>query len=245
MNWFTVIFLAGLMAGCSSKQSDGTGPEAGAESIPLFQKNKGILLPAEMRQQFGMELAEVAERPMRRQWQRLAQVFRPASDAAPAAATVMLTLVEAKELKPGQSVRLKAAAADEAMPANLLSVDEQVRPALGQLEGLVEFADSQRRFSVGTFLTATFTGDAKPVLAIPDTALLHAADGTFVYVANGEHFTRTKIKTGATTDGYVEVEDGLYAGDVVVTRGISSLWLIELSALKGGKPCCAAPKKAR
>lgn len=244
MNRFAVSFLTVLLVGCHPKQVDVTGPESGTESITLFQKNKGILLPAEIRQQFGLEVAEVAQKPMRRQFQKLAQVFRSASGDAPGEATVMLTHIESKGLKPGQSVLIKAADSDDAMSASLLRVDEHAQSALGQLEALIEFPDALHRFPVGTFLTATFTGDAKSSLVIPAAALLQAADGTFVYVANGEHFTRTKIKTGATSEGYVEIEDGLYAGDVVVTRGIGSLWLIELSALKGGKPCCVAPKKA-
>jgi multidrug efflux pump subunit AcrA (membrane-fusion protein) len=93
-------------------------------------------------------------------------------------------------------------------------------------------------------LTATFLiGEPRPVLVVSRSALLTAAEGTFVYAVNGTHFTRTKIKIGATTDGFVEVEDGLYSGDKVVAKGMESLWLIELSALKGGKPCCAVPRR--
>ena len=240
-----LMFLAVLITGCNSKKnSDGATPESGAESVTLFQKNQGVMLPPEMRRQFGLEVAEVAERPMRRHLLKLAQVFRTASGNAPAGATVMLTRAEVKGLKAGQAVVLKTRDSNEEMSGTLRKADEQAEPALGQVEGLIDFADLQRRFSAGAFLSVTFVGEEKPVLVIPSTALLQAADGTFVYVANGEHFTRTKVRTGGSSDGYVEIEDGLYAGDVVVTRGISSLWLIELSALKGGKPCCAAPKKS-
>jgi hypothetical protein len=43
----------------------------------------------------------------------------------------------------------------------------------------------------------------------------------------------------------VAIEDGLYAGDSVAVRGVDGLWLVELSALKGGTPCCSVPKKNR
>lgn len=239
-----LMFLAVLMTGCNSKKhADATLPGSGAETIPLFQKNKGVMLPAEMRQQFGLEVAEVAERPMRRDLHKLGQVFRPASGNAYAAATVMLTRAEAKGLRAGQTVLLRARDSNEELHGTLREADEETESALGLLEGLIEFADSQGRYSAGVFLSMTFVGEEKPALAIPSGALLRAADGTFVYVANGEHFSRTRVTTGATSDSYIEIEDGLYAGDVVVTQGVSSLWLIELSALKGGKPCCAAPKK--
>jgi multidrug efflux pump subunit AcrA (membrane-fusion protein) len=156
----------------------------------------------------------------------------------------MLTTAEMKDLKPEHAVRLKADGSGDERLGRLVRVDEQTHATLGQTEALVEFAYTQHRVAIGTFLAATFLiGESKPVLVVPKTALLTAADGTFVYAVNGEHFTRTKIKVGAATDRFVEVEDGLYSGDMVVVKGVESLWLIELSALKGGKPCCAVPKK--
>ena len=73
--------------------------------------------------------------------------------------------------------------------------------------------------------------------------MLSAADGDYVYVVNGKHLTRTKVKTGGAFEGFVEIVDGLYAGDSVAAKAVNSLWFVELSALKGGKPCCVAPKK--
>ena len=115
---------------------------------------------------------------------------------------------------------------------------------LGQVEALVEFSDTERRFPAGTFLTASFlTREAKPVFVVPETALLACANGSFVYAVNGKHLTRTAVKAGAVSDGFVEIEVGLYAGDSVAAKGVDNLWFIELSALKGGTPCCPVPKK--
>ena len=72
--------------------------------------------------------------------------------------------------------------------------------------------------------------------------MLVAADGTYVYAVNGTHLTRTRIKTGAASEGLVEIQDGLYAGDSVVVKGVQNIWLVELSALKGGTPCCPVKK---
>jgi hypothetical protein len=238
-----VILLAVLLAGCNSKPGNSAAPEAATETVNLFHEGKCVLLPEEMRRQFGLETAEVAEKPMRSQLQKLAQVFRTASDSTKSEAMMMLTIAEARELKPNQPVLLKAADSTDEMRGKLARVDESTRVALGQVEGLLEFVDDQQRYPVGAFLTATFGARTKNALVIPVTALLSAADGTFVYVVNGKHFTRTKIKTGAAFDGYIEIEEGLYAGDEVVARGVDNLWLIELSALKGGTPCCAVPKK--
>ena len=63
---------------------------------------------------------------------------------------------------------------------------------------------------------------------------MRAADGTFVYTINGNAYFRTAVKIGAEAEGFVEVTDGLLSGDVVVTKPVEKLWLIELRATKGG-----------
>jgi hypothetical protein len=234
---------AAALAGCG-RQHNRSGESSEGETVPLFQANNGIWLPDATRELFGVNVAEVAEQPIQLELRKPARVYREARDGAPADASVMLTTSEMKDLKPGQAIRLMAAGSQAEIAGRLARLDEQAQSALGEVEALVQFDDAQLQFAVGTFLTATFLiGEPRPVLVVSRSALLTAADGTFVYAVNGRHFTRTKIRIGTTTDGLVEVEDGLYAGDRVVTQGVESLWLIELSALKGGKPCCVVPKK--
>jgi hypothetical protein len=84
--------------------------------------------------------------------------------------------------------------------------------------------------------------DDSPYL-VPEPAVIRGATGAFVYVANGEHFTRTPVKMGRVADGQAEILDGLYAGDVVVWKAAEPLWMVELYALRGGVPCCPVPKK--
>jgi multidrug efflux pump subunit AcrA (membrane-fusion protein) len=156
---------------------------------------------------------------------------------------LLLSAEEAKELKAGQPVNLKGGHSPE-ISGMLVRMDSQTQSVLGQVEGLVELDDPQRRYPAGAFVTVTLTiGNAKPVFVVPESGLLTAADGSYVYAVNGSHLTRTRVKPGAASGGFVEIEDGLYAGDSVAAKGVAALWLVELSALKGGTPCCAAPKK--
>lgn len=74
-------------------------------------------------------------------------------------------------------------------------------------------------------------------LVIPVGALLRTVKGDFVYVANGGWFLRTPVTIGAADDHWVHVNDGLYAGDAVVARGVRTLWLAELQAVNGGVGC--------
>lgn len=61
--------------------------------------------------------------------------------------------------------------------------------------------------------------EAPPVLAVPRTAVLSAAEPlVYVQVGNGAYEQR-KVKTGRHGDDYIEVLDGLQAGERVVTTG--------------------------
>ena len=232
--------LAFMLSGCGPKKPESAASET--LKVSLFKEGKGVLLSDETKKLFGWEIAEVAEKPMQRRLQRPAQVYRAGREGVLASAMLLLSAEEAKGLKVGQPVKLKTGDSPE-ISGWLVCLDAQTQTVLGQVEGLVEFADPQQRYPAGAFVTASFTnGEAKTVLVVPESALLTAADGSYVYTINGSRLIRTPIKPGVVTDGFVEIEDGLYAGDSVAAKGVDGLWLVELSALKGGTPCCPVPK---
>jgi Cu(I)/Ag(I) efflux system membrane fusion protein len=83
-------------------------------------------------------------------------------------------------------------------------------------------------------------GSEKPVLAIPDSAVIDSGTRQVALVARGEgRFEPRAIKLGRHGDGYVEVLDGLKEGEEIV---ISATFLIDAesnlkAALKGfGQP---------
>jgi multidrug efflux pump subunit AcrA (membrane-fusion protein) len=80
-------------------------------------------------------------------------------------------------------------------------------------------------------------GAAGTVPAIPATALLRTVKGDFVYVVNGDWYLRTPVTAGNAHDDRIEIRDGLYEGDVVVSVGVEALWLAELQAVNGGVGC--------
>jgi multidrug efflux pump subunit AcrA (membrane-fusion protein) len=240
----TVLAIAAVaLTGCHSK-SPVSGEEEGG-SMNLFKQGKGILLSQETRKLFGIEVAEVTEKLMERRTEKSAQVYRTGVGGKPSSALLLLANDELGSVKEGQVMQIKSAKGEKGeLQARLVRIDRGTAAAIGQVEGVLEFADPEQKFHVGDFVTASFVmGEAKPALVIPGAALLLTAEGSFVYVVNGTHLTRTKIKTGASSEGVVEVQDGLYLGDSVAEKGVQSLWIVELSALKGGTPCCPAPKK--
>jgi hypothetical protein len=231
------------LTGCHSKSP--VSGEVENESVNLVKQGKGVLLSEETRKLFGIEVAEVMERLMERRVEKSAQVYRTGVGGKPSSALLLLASEELASVKEGQVMQIKSAKGEKGeLPARLARIDRGTAGAIGRVEGVLEFIDLEQKFHVGDFVTAgLILGEAKPALVIPVSALLVTAEGSFVYVVNGTHLTRTKIKSGASSEGVVQVQDGLYAGDSVASKGVESLWIVELSALKGGTPCCPAPKK--
>ena len=242
---FFVPLVALALAGCNPGPASDGPTENGTISMSLFKEGKGVWFSDVTKTLFGLEIAEVAEKPLQRWLETTAQVYRGAHEGSPARALILLNDDEAKELMIGQLVSLKTAKGEgPEATGKLVQLDTQAHAALSQVEGLVEFADQQQQFPVGAVVAAALmNGETRPAFVVPESAVLVAADGCYVYTVNGTHLTRTRIKTGATSARFVEIEDGLYVGDWVAVKGVENLWLVELSALKGGTPCCPAPKK--
>jgi len=227
-----------LIVGSGCRKSESHDPAT--ESVELFHKGKGVWLPEQIRSEFGLALEEVSEKRFSKKIQKQAQVFR-ASEAT-GEAVVFLSGAEANELRRGQAVRLKFTNG-AVFSGTLTRIENGMRAVSEQFEGVIEFP-GRAGVVAGTFVEAEFELPVgPPVIAVPRGAVLQMAHGTYVYARNGEHLTRTRVRTGSSHDGFIEIEEGLYSGDAVVTKGIESVWLVELSALKGGKPCCAVPKK--
>ena len=73
------------------------------------------------------------------------------------------------------------------------------------------------------------------VVVIPSSAVVKSAEGTFVYVDNAGWTIRTEVELGAEDGEMVEVVDGIYTGDLVVTSPVMTLWMTELQLLKSGR----------
>jgi len=240
--WLALAFTLGVCTGCKSKAEQKAAEDA-APLTSLFRAGKGVLLSEESKKLLGVEMAEVEEKPVQHSIERTAQVYRSGKPGFRAGAVSLIRTGEAKELKAGQPVTLRDNAGRE-MTGNLVLLDVQAEAALGGIEAVIEFDDFEGKIEVGAFVKATFN-QGGPTLSIvaPKSALLSGAEGDSVYTVNGTHLTRTRVKAGMTREDKVEIRDGLYAGDVVACKGVEGLWAVELSALKGGTPCCPVPKK--
>jgi Cu(I)/Ag(I) efflux system membrane fusion protein len=88
------------------------------------------------------------------------------------------------------------------------------------------------------------TGDAKPVVAVPDDAVIDTGERQVVLLDRGEgRFEPRAVKVGVRGGGYTEIRDGIAAGDRVVT---AANFLIDAeSNLKAALQSLALPKDDR
>jgi hypothetical protein len=266
LNRLILLTLAVALVGCGHKddhdhEADGHshGDDAESFSGATHKEGTGITLLDETRQLLGIQTAEVQERALPRKVRFTARVY----DAGQAADLLVLGTVSTNDaawLRPGLGVQFQTASG-----MTLTGAVQQVSRQLADGEAEIIAALSGASISdparfkhhphsgsksgtpslkPGAFgeITITVAGE-KATLVVPREAVIKSTTGNLVYAVNGEAYILTWVEIGAESDGWVEIKDGLFAGDSVVTRGVMELWLVELRAVKGGQGCCPAPPK--
>jgi len=89
------------------------------------------------------------------------------------------------------------------------------------------FENADERLRAGMFVkVSVILPEAKPVLAIPATAIMRAPSGDSVFIITGSTnlvVQQKLIRTGRANGDFISVETGLKAGDRVVSDGIFKL----------------------
>ena len=230
-----------LLVGCGHKKGDGHGHEEQSPSGASFKAGKGVSMTEETKNLLGIEVADVTDRKLPNQIRLTVQVFgekhhhllNPEDHTGcDVHGSGFVSTNTAAVLRAGQPVELLKGTND-ALAGVVLAVQKAL--ALGESEVVVGVSNATTALMPGEFIPARINlprDEAVPV--IPQSALLRTSEGAFVYAVNADAYFRTAVKTGSEADGWVEITDGLFAGDQVVTKPVQTLWLIELRATKGG-----------
>jgi membrane fusion protein, heavy metal efflux system len=81
---------------------------------------------------------------------------------------------------------------------------------------------------------------SEPVLAIPESALVEATGHQLVYVQNGQSFEPVEVTLGEKFGDAVQVKNGLFEGDRIVTQG--GMLLYAQSLRSGGQKHDSKPE---
>lgn len=203
-----------------------------SENGATFKEGKGVSLTETMAQSIGLKTAEVAGEKIAPVLVVRLQTLQQGNEAVG-----WLSPEQAATVKPYMEVELRPAGGVDApaLKGKIFRVEKTTVVSGGDYELTVQSATP---LDSNTALSATIHLEAKEDLtSIPRSALLSTAEGHFVYAKNGEFYVRTPVKVGAISSTQVEVTDGLYTGDEIVTQPVMSLWLAELQILRGGKAC--------
>jgi multidrug efflux pump subunit AcrA (membrane-fusion protein) len=209
-----------------------------------FEVGHGLRLADEAKQQIGLKTARVEKTILPVRFTANARVYETAHAHLPgddervnhdSHAVAIVPTGLAGLLKPGQFVEVETGD-KTVIQGRLARIDKETTRAIGQAEAIIDVPDPEHRLEFGSFAKVTFNCGDRSVTAIPRSALLETASGTFVYVLIDDRFLRTDVITGVSSEELVEIFEGLREGDTVVSSGAVDLWLIELRFTKGGGP---------
>lgn len=125
------------------------------------------------------------------------------------------------ESYPGRTFRGRISSIDPLVDPQTRTVG--VRAVLPNPQALLK----PEMFATLRVVTGSKTG---PVTVIPGSAVLDVEGEKLVYVQNGNGFVPTPVKLGQTSGDLVEIKDGVFPGDLVVTRRVFQL---HAQSLKG------------
>ncbi|MEZ5325880.1 MAG: hypothetical protein R3F19_12560 [Verrucomicrobiales bacterium] len=202
----------------------GDNPNVGIK----YDKKQGLFVTPFSAKLLGLKTADVGEQEITGKITLQAQVFDVFSSEGRALASAWLPQEDAEKLQSDAPITM-----ERGFKGKIVSVASKVN---GQGEVLLEIEDKDGKLKVGNFLSGTVevSSDGE-VVVVPKDAVVNSSEGAFAYVNNGGWTARAQVEVGAEQDGLVEIIDGLYAGDVIVTTPVMTLWMTELALLKSGK----------
>jgi cobalt-zinc-cadmium efflux system membrane fusion protein len=130
---------------------------------------------------------------------------------------------DAPALQVGQEVRAAVASLPgKAFQGKIVTIGANVDPATRRVLVRSEIANPNGELKAGMFVNFTITaGPPRQALALPQEGVVREGDGTMTawVTADRRKFVKRVVKTGATHGGFVEILDGLKAGELVATEG--------------------------
>ena len=120
-------------------------------------------------------------------------------------------------VRDGQTVRLRGAGLPDPIAGTVHLVEPSIDPITRLGRARIAVVDSEALRS-GMFVEAEILVAEREGLSVPLTALGTGNDGTFVMQVSDGVVARTPVKIGIRDGAYVEVIDGLAAGDLIVSK---------------------------
>ncbi|MCJ8519697.1 HlyD family secretion protein [Pseudorhizobium tarimense] len=122
-----------------------------------------------------------------------------------------------QKVEPGQKAQMTIAGGNETTEGEVRLVSPTVDP-VSRL-GYVRIAiDEKSGARAGMYASAEITVDQKTALALPLSAVTSGREGSYARKVEDNVVKQVEIQTGIQDGGFVEIADGLTAGDMVVEK---------------------------
>jgi multidrug efflux pump subunit AcrA (membrane-fusion protein) len=132
----------------------------------------------------------------------------------------------------GATVRLSGRQTPlELQSSRLVAIGEVVDPDTRTIPVIWEVSNPRRELKIGMLVRLDIgTGQDLETLAVPESAVFLEENKDIVYVqVGGESFVRRIVTTGIEDRGWIEILDGLEAGERVVMTGGYEIALVSRS----------------
>lgn len=130
-------------------------------------------------------------------------------------------------LEEGQKAHITFQAyGDQVFDASVYRISPVVDPATRTKEIILHFDQNYPQINAGMFAKVKlFTVDYSGYPAIQQDALTENGDDYYLYIVKEDStVTKRKVLRGKNVEGYVQILEGLSAGEVVVTEGMLTLY---------------------
>ena len=137
---------------------------------------------------------------------------------------------DVSKVKIGQDARIRLEAyPDRVFTGKVTFVASELDPVKRTLHLWVSVDNKEELLKPELFAEVTLVIEhSREVITVPVGAIIDDGAEKFVFVKNGKRFVRQDVAIGIRDDRYIEITDGLYPGDEVVTDGnrqIYTKWL--------------------
>jgi len=141
---------------------------------------------------------------------------------------VAVPAIHLGRLQVGQDVTAVAPAfGDRTFTGQIRVIDPRVDPASASVTCVAEFANPEETLRPGLVVDASVVLERRQGVRIPEAAVELRGGSSVVYVVTNDTAQRRAVVLGARGPGWVEIREGLEAGENVVIRGLQSLFLPE------------------
>lgn len=202
---------------------NGDNPNIGIK----YDEKQGLNVTPFSAKVLGLEMADVEEKVLVTERTLQLRTFDLSADGR-ARASAWIPAADASQIDRDTPVSL-----ENGIVARVTEIAKEIND---QVEVIVEIPSGDPPVKVGKFLAGTVRVQSQgEVVVVPKKAVVKSAEGPFAYADNSGWTIRTPVEIGLENEDEIEIVDGLYYGDRIVTHPVITLWMAELQLLKSGK----------